>query len=92
MCRDEKYLSRRSEMSATARIRETVARELDKLPDEELMKLLDYIRFLKLKSLPDPEMDAQFVSALETARRIAQQEGITEREIEEEVAASRSEK
>ena len=79
-------------MSATAKIRETVARELDKLPDEELIKLLDYIRFLKLKSLPDYEIDARFVSALETARQIARQEGITGREIQEEVEASRSEK
>lgn len=75
-------------MSATAKIRETVARELDKLPDEQLTQLLDYIRFLKLKSLPDQELDARFVSALETARSIAQREGITERDIEEEVAAS----
>jgi len=79
-------------MSATARIRETVVRELDKLPDEELTQLLDYIRFLKLKSLPDQELDARFVSALETARRIAQQEGITEGDIQKEVAASRSQK
>ena len=79
-------------MGAKAKLRETVARELDKLPDEELIKLLDYIRFLKLKSLPDYEMDARFVSALETARQIARQEGITEREIQEEVEASRSEK
>ena len=79
-------------MSATAKIRETVVTELDKLPDEELTQLLDYIRFLKLKSLPDQELDSRFVSALETARRIAQQEGITERDIAEEVAASRSEK
>jgi len=72
-------------MSATVKIRETVARELDKLPDEELMKLLDYIRFLKLKSLPDYEIDARFVSALETARQIARQEGITEGDIREEL-------
>jgi mRNA-degrading endonuclease RelE of RelBE toxin-antitoxin system len=78
-------------MSATAKIRETVARELDKLPDEELKQLLDYIRFLKLKSRPDQELDTRFLSALETARRIAQQEGMTERDIAEEVAASRSE-
>lgn len=79
-------------MGAKAKLRETVDRELDKLPDEELTKLLDYIRFLTLKSLPDSEMDARFVSALERARQIAIQEGITERDIEEEVAASRSEK
>lgn len=79
-------------MSATAKIRETVARELDKLPDEALTQILDYIRFLKLKSLPDQELDARFVSALEAARRIAQQEGITERDIAEEIAGSRSEK
>jgi len=79
-------------MGAKAKLRETVDRELDKLPDEELTKLLDYIRFLKLKSLSDSEMDARFVSALETVRRIAQQEGITEREIQEEIAASRREK
>jgi hypothetical protein len=79
-------------MSATAKLRETVARELDKLPDQELTKLLDYIRFLKLKSLSDDEMDARFVSALEKARQIARQEGITERDIGEEVAASRTEK
>ena len=79
-------------MGAKAKLRETVDRELDKLPDEELTKLLDYIRFLKLKSLPEQELDSLFVSALETARRTAQQEGITERDITEEVAASRSEK
>ena len=79
-------------MSTTARIRETVARELDKLPDEALTQILDYIRFLKLKSLPDQELDARFLPALETARRIAQQEGITERDISKEVTASRSEK
>jgi hypothetical protein len=32
-------------------------------------------------------MDARFVSALETARQIARQEGITGREIQEEVEA-----
>jgi predicted transcriptional regulator len=79
-------------MGAKAKLRETVARELEKLPDEELTKLLDYIRFLKLKSLPDYEMDARFVSALETARQIARQEGITEEDIRKEIAASRSEK
>jgi len=78
-------------MSATAKIRETVARELDKLPDEELMKLLDYIRFLKLKSLPDYEIDARFCSALASARQIARQEGITESEIQEEIERTRSE-
>ena len=79
-------------MSTTARIRETVARELDKLPDEALTQILDYIRFLNLKSLPDDKMDARFVSALETARQIARQEGITEEDIRKEVEASRSEK
>ena len=79
-------------MSATAKIRETVARELEKLPDDELTQLLDYIRFLKLKSLPAQELDSRFVSALETARQIALEEGISERDIAEEVAASRSEK
>jgi len=79
-------------MGAKAKLRETVDRELDKLPDEELTKLLDYIRFLKLKSLSDSEMDARFISALERARQIARQEGITEREIQEEIAASRREK
>ena len=79
-------------MRATARIRETVVRELDKLPDEELQKLLDYIRFLKLKSLPDYEVEAGFVSALDRARQIARQEGITEKEIREEIKTSRSEK
>lgn len=74
------------------KIRETVARELDKFPDEELKKLLDYIRFLKLKSLPDDEIGARFSSALASARQIARQEGITESEIQEEVEASRSEK
>ena len=78
-------------MSATAKIRETVARELDKLPDEDLMKLLDYIRFLKLKSLPDFEIGARFSSALASARQIARQEGITEREIQEEIDRTRNE-
>ena len=78
-------------MSATVKIRETVARELDKLPDEELMKLLDYIRFLKLKSLPDYEIDARFCSTLASARQIARQEGITESEIQEEIERTRSE-
>ena len=87
----KKYLLWRPEMSATAKIRETVARELDKLPDEELMKLLDYIRFLKLKSLPDAEIGARFSSALVSASQIARQEGITEREIQEEIERSRNE-
>jgi len=74
-------------MGAKAKLRETVDREIDKLPDEELTKLLDYIRFLKLKSLSDSEMDARFVSALERARQIARQEGITEGDIQKEVEA-----
>jgi hypothetical protein len=78
-------------MSATAKLRETVARELDRLPEEELMKLLDYIRFLKLKSLPDAEIGARFSSALVSARQIARQEGITEREIQEEIERTRNE-
>jgi uncharacterized protein YqkB len=78
-------------MQATE-IRQEVDRELQTLPDERLSEVLDYIRFLKIRFRPDEEVEACFVTALERARIIAQQQGITEEVIEQEIEAVRADR
>jgi len=70
-------------------IRQNVIRELQSLPDDQLLSVLEYVRFLKIKILSDQEIERHFISAIKTARAISQQEGITEKEIENEIAQVR---
>lgn len=71
-------------------IRQNVIRELQSLPDDQLLSVLEYVRFLKIKRLSDQEIERNFISALKTARAISQQESITEKGIENEIAQVRT--
>ena len=79
-------------MSMTATdVRQTVFREIQSLADDQLPSVLEYIRFLRIRLLSDQELERRFEAALATARAIAQQEGITQEDIEREVELVRSE-
>lgn len=71
-------------------LREDARRELESLTDDQLRELLDYMRFLRVRRATRTARDKAFVDALEQAREIAAREGVTERDIDEEIAASRA--
>jgi hypothetical protein len=71
-------------------IREQVIQELHELPDSTMVELLDFVRFLKHQTrnlTPEERFDRLWF----TAQRIASARGITDEDIEAEVAAVRKE-
>jgi hypothetical protein len=71
-------------------LRQQVIEELAALPDARVGEVLDYVRFLRFQSMSRAESDQAFKVALATARHIAKQEGITEEDIQTEIAKVRS--
>jgi hypothetical protein len=64
---------------------ETILRELSTLPEDQANQVLDFIRFLKMRSLTDEELSRSFREALTKARDIATEQGISEADIAEEI-------
>lgn len=71
-------------------LRQSVIREVQTLPEDQLPGVLDYLRFLRIKSLSGQELEDRFTAALNAARAIARQEGITEEDIAREIAQVRA--
>jgi hypothetical protein len=68
--------------------RTMVVQELEDLPDEAMLEILDFVRFLKQQMshlTPEERFDRLWM----TARRIASGRGITDADIAAEVAAVR---
>ena len=72
--------------------RELVIQELDNLPPEKIGQVLDFVRFIKVRSKSDLELASEFRNALAKARTIAAERGITEADIAEEIRQARAEK
>jgi hypothetical protein len=70
---------------------ELVVRELSTLPEDKVEQVLDFIRFLKIRSQSDQELAREFRRALREARRITAERGITESDIAEEIRQVRAE-
>jgi len=75
-------------LAAQTDFRNLVVRELEELPDEEIVEVLDFVRFLKQRlSRLTPE--ERFDHLWMVARRVATGRGITDADIAAEVAAVR---
>ena len=70
-------------------IREDLINEIKSLPQSQLFNVLEYVRFLKIKTLSGRQIEKRFDSALKKAREIAQKEGITEEDIQNEIIQAR---
>ena len=65
-------------------------RELETLPQDRQVDVLAFVRYLKY-SLPDEEtLKSNFLAALDQAQAIAQERGITEQHIAEEIRSIRA--
>lgn len=70
---------------------ELVVQEIQTLRDDQIDQVLDFIRFLKFRSITDQELRNEFWSAVHQARSIASARGITEQDIAEEIRQVRAE-
>ncbi|MBI4671781.1 MAG: hypothetical protein HY741_08960 [Chloroflexi bacterium] len=68
-----------------------VVQELRTLRDDQVGEVLDFIRFLKFRSVSDQELRNEFWRAVNQARDIAAARGITEDDIAEEIRQVRAE-
>jgi len=71
-------------------IKEALIREIETLPEAKQADILSYVRFVKSGLADAGERRARFVAALETARSIAVEKGITDKDIAEEIEAVRN--
>jgi hypothetical protein len=70
-------------------IRETVLQELEGLAEDRIAEVLDFIRFLK--SRQEAERARQrFAVAVEEARAIAREQGVTDEDVLAEIQAARA--
>jgi hypothetical protein len=70
-------------------VRETVLQELEGLAEDRIPEVLDFIRFLK--SRQEAERARQrFAVAVEEARAIAREQGITDEDVLAEIQAARA--
>ncbi|HDN80807.1 MAG TPA: hypothetical protein ENG33_10130 [Chloroflexi bacterium] len=74
---------------AEAAVKEIILQELDGLPEDKAVEVLDFVRFLKSK-WEEEALERRFSSALEEIRKIAKQRGITEEDIQAEIQAVRA--
>lgn len=74
----------------TDETRQAVLQEVATLPAEALPELLDYVRFLRLRTTRDEDLRERFLSALDAARTIATQERINEETIDYEIQQHRT--
>ena len=70
---------------------EMVVQELNTLRDEQVGEVLDFIRFLKFRSMSNQELRSEFRRAVEQARSIAAAREITDEDIAEEIRQVRAE-
>ena len=70
-------------------LKEILLREIETLPEDRQENVLAYVRFLKVGLAEPQPTDEQFADALSRARAIAAERGITERDIDAEIRATR---
>lgn len=70
---------------------ELLMQELRALPPDKVQEVLDFVRFLKLQSRTDAQVSSAFHDAVARARRIAEENGITEQDIAGEIRQARTE-
>ena len=78
-------------MTVTA-LKEAILREIENLPEPKQADVLAFIRFLKIGLADEQTVEERFTIAVARARAIAQERGITEQDINNEVEAVRSER
>lgn len=69
--------------------REIILKELEGLAEDQLPEVLDFIQFLKFRQEVERARQ-RFVAAVEEARSIAKERGITDEDVLEEIRAARS--
>ncbi len=72
-------------------LKETIAQEIEMLPETRQADVLAFIRFLKIGLADEQTIERRFVDALARAQAIAQARGITDEDIQAEIKAVRSE-
>ena len=73
-------------------VKDILLRELESLPQQRQEDVLAFVRFLKIGLADSQYLEERFVASVAQARKIAEGRGITERDIEEEIAAVRTER
>lgn len=73
-------------------VKDILLRELESLPQQRQEDVLAFVRFLKIGLADSQYLEERFVASVAQARKIAEGRGITERDIEEEIAAVRAER
>jgi hypothetical protein len=71
-------------------IKEAVVSEIESLPESRQADVLAFIRFLKIGLTDQQTIERRFDDALARARLIAEERGITEQDIAEEIQAVRA--
>lgn len=74
--------------ATNADFRTLVVQELEEAPDEAILEILDFVRFLK-QQLSGLTPEERFDRAWMTARRIAAERAVSDADIASEVAAVR---
>ena len=74
---------------AQVAVKEAIVQELEGLPEDKVLEVLDFVRFLKSK-WEEEMLERRFSSALKEMREIAKQRGITEADILAEIQAVRA--
>uniref|UniRef100_A0A7C1K111 DUF2281 domain-containing protein n=1 Tax=Caldilinea aerophila TaxID=133453 RepID=A0A7C1K111_9CHLR len=70
-------------------VRETVLQELEGLAEELIPEVVNFIRFLKFRQ-EEERARQRFVIAIEKARAVARERGITDEDVQEEIRAARA--
>ena len=70
-------------------LKETIVQEIETLPEKRQADVLAFVRFLKIGLADEQTVERRFTDALARAQAIAQERGITEQDIEDEVRAVR---
>jgi len=71
-------------------LKETLIQEIETLPEPRQSDVLAFVRFLKIGLADEQTVERRLVDALARAQAIAQERGITDQDIEDEIRAVRS--
>lgn len=71
-------------------LKETILQEIETLPERRQAEVLAFVRFLKIGLADEQTVERRFTDALARAQTIAEERGITEQDIEDEIRAVRS--
>lgn len=71
-------------------MKDVLIREIELLPEEKQEQVLAFVRFLRIGLADVDRSRRDFWTAVDKARRIARERGITEQDIEDEIKAVRA--